>query len=116
MQNNRILYVNLRVAAKNKILYHKFWDNVKDWKQSALILAECWEWIGGVNDEGEGVMMIHAQGFFYQELAHVIAYALEYEWDAFKELQDQNRKLIRVCGNPLCVNISHMKGEDSGSK
>jgi len=71
----------------------RFWDNV------IVKPNECWEWWGGVNDDG--------YGNFSSESGHIAAHRFAYITN--KGQIPQGMILDHLCRNPSCVNPDHLE-------
>lgn len=72
----------------------RFWSKV-----NILSIDECWEWRGGVNQDG--------YGSFYTNNTHVFAH--RFSWvSTFGEITAPEIRVLHKCDNPPCANPNHL--------
>jgi len=69
----------------------RFWDKVQT-------TANCWYWIGAVNNKGYGRININGKS----QLAHRISFEMTYG------KIDKGIKVLHTCDNTYCVNPQHL--------
>jgi hypothetical protein len=73
---------------------------------SKLAHTECWQWMGQVSNSGYGrVMLSNSEGSPYMESAHRASYT------SFIGPIPDDKRVVHICGNRLCINPQHLKLE-----
>lgn len=68
--------------------------------------TECWQWMGQVSNSGYGrVMLSNASNGPYMESAHRASYK------SFIGPIPDDKRVVHICGNRLCINPQHLKLE-----
>lgn len=80
-------------------LEERFWMKVDRRGKS-----ECWEWGGGTNERGYGILQTGTRVQQSYTKAHRLSYAIEHEVDLHS-----SQFILHSCDNPPCVNPAHLR-------
>lgn len=63
------------------------------------VSGECWEWQGGVRDNGYAIMWVDDMDYQAQRLSY----------DLFSGIKDKSKVIDHICMNKKCVNPEHLR-------
>jgi hypothetical protein len=75
-----------------EVQIEKFWSRVDRGDPDA-----CWEWQGGTNQDGYGMLTINKRHY----VAHRVSFEIATE-------QEPKLQVLHTCDNPSCVNPKHL--------